>query len=85
MADFVAILSIKTLLQDVSTSPSSTLAEPNTSMLDEAVMDRTYYMGLQSTRPEDDPLHLAGKLPSPAWLQHILAWASLMRCLQALP
>ncbi len=80
MADIVSVLSIKTLLQDVNTSPSSTPAEPNNSMLDEAVMDRTYYMGLQSTQPaalpvplEDDPLHVAGKLPSPAWLQHILA------------
>ncbi len=42
MADIVSVLSIKTLLQDVNTSPSSTPAEPNNSMLDEAVMDRTY-------------------------------------------
>ncbi|KAL0049059.1 hypothetical protein WJX82_005202 [Trebouxia sp. C0006] len=53
--------------KDVNTSPSSTPAEPNNSMLDEAVMDRTYYMGLQSTQPaalpvplEDNPLHVAG-------------------------
>ena len=76
MADIVSVLSIKTLLQDVNTSPSSTPAEPNNSMLDEAVMDRTYYMGLQRTQPAALPVPLedvAGKLPSPAWLQHILA------------
>ncbi len=72
MADFVSPLSIRTLLQDVNTSPSSSPEEPN-SMLDEAVMNRAYYMGLQSSQPtaaplplEVDPLSLAGKPPSPA-------------------
>ena len=37
-------------------------------MLDETVMDRAYYMGLQSTQPEADPLPLAGKPPSAALL-----------------
>ena len=81
MADFVSILSIRTLLQDVSTSPSSTPGEPNTSMLDETVMDYAYYMGLQSitqptafpSPPEADPLPLAGKPPSAALLQLIPA------------
>lgn len=70
MAAIVSILSIRALLQDVNTSQSSTPEEANTSMLDETVMDRAYYMGLQSTQPaalvplEDDPL--AGKRPNPA-------------------
>ena len=49
-------------------------------MLDETVMDRAYYMGLQSTQPtalpsplEADPLLLAGKPPSAALLLLILA------------
>jgi len=46
-------------------------------MWDETVMNRAYYMGLQPTAfpspLEGDPLPLAGKLPSPAWPQQVLA------------
>ncbi|KAL0023404.1 hypothetical protein WJX79_005927 [Trebouxia sp. C0005] len=66
MANFVSPLSIRTLLQDVNTSPSNSPEGPS-SMLDEAVMNRAYYMGLQSSQPtasplplEIDPLSLAG-------------------------
>ncbi|KAA6424919.1 MAG: hypothetical protein FRX49_05093 [Trebouxia sp. A1-2] len=72
MANFVSPLSIRTLLQDVNTSPSNSPEGPS-SMLDEAVMNRAYYMGLQSSQPtasplplEIDPLSLAGPLDNMA-------------------
>ena len=79
MANSVSPLSIITLLQDVNTSPRNFPEEPS-SMLDEAVMNRAYYMGLQSSQPtasplplEVDPLSLAGKPPRLAWFQQSLA------------
>ncbi len=80
MADYVSPLTIRALLQDVNMSPSSSYEGPNYSMLDEAAMNRAYYVGLQSSQPtawptplEGHPLPLAGKPPGPAWLQQILA------------
>ncbi len=79
MADFVSPLSIRALLQDVNMNPSSSFDEPNYSMVDEAAMNRAYYMGLQSSQPTACPLPLevdplAGKPPGPAWsFQQILA------------
>ncbi len=75
MADFVSPLSFRALLQDVNLSPNSSHEAPNPYMIDEAAMNRAYYVGLQSTQPTawplpmgGDPLPLAGKPPSPAWV-----------------
>ena len=49
--------------------------EANDYMLNKFALNRAYYVRMQSTQPaalpvpqEGDPLHLAGKPPSPAWL-----------------
>ncbi|DBA75781.1 TPA: hypothetical protein ACH3X1_010192 [Trebouxia sp. C0004] len=67
MTDFVSPLSIRALLQDVNVSPNRLYEEPNDCMIDDAVMNLDYYMGLQNTQPAawptplgGDPLPLAG-------------------------
>ncbi|DBA95697.1 TPA: hypothetical protein ACH3X3_013533 [Trebouxia sp. C0006] len=67
MAEFVSPLSFRALLQDVTMSSYSSDEDANDDMIDEAAMNREYYVGMQSTQPAawpmpegGDPLPLAG-------------------------
>ncbi|DBA75775.1 TPA: hypothetical protein ACH3X1_010187 [Trebouxia sp. C0004] len=64
MAHFVSPLSSRTLMQEVNMSPSGSPEESDYSMLNEAVMNRAYYMGLQSSQPAACPSSLEGTPPS---------------------